>query len=185
MMLELAATGCHNINIVTPDALTRRPCSRRSAGGRGGPERTARLEHVMLRDARTTLELLDGVVDVYLADIRYAADAEPAGAYSDAPDYPTGQREALREMQAQVGTLRTGRGGHRDCAGSSCGTSCCRRGPREPADCLAIRGDGTRAGTPSSVSCRSTTPRTGRDEHPDRSGLHGIGVGVRRSASPR
>jgi len=51
-----------------------------------------------------TLELLDGVVDVYLPDLKYA-DGEMAGRYSDCDDYVERAREAVLRMHRQVGNL--------------------------------------------------------------------------------
>lgn len=51
-----------------------------------------------------TLELLDGVVDVYLPDIKYA-DPARARELSDAPDYVETARRAIRRMYRQVGDL--------------------------------------------------------------------------------
>ena len=52
------------------------------------------------------LQLLEGIVDVYLPDAKYA-DSNQAGKYSDAPDYPAINRAALQEMFRQVGPLET------------------------------------------------------------------------------
>lgn len=51
-----------------------------------------------------TLELLDGIVDVYLPDLKYAS-AQEALRYSDAADYVEKAREAILKMHAQVGNL--------------------------------------------------------------------------------
>lgn len=51
------------------------------------------------------LQLLDGVVDVYLADLRYASE-EKARRYSRAPNYVRIAREAIQEMHRQVGDLQ-------------------------------------------------------------------------------
>jgi len=56
-------------------------------------------------DALETLRLLDGVVDIYMPDIKYW-DPERAGRYLQAPDYPEVARAAFREMHRQVGDLR-------------------------------------------------------------------------------
>jgi putative pyruvate formate lyase activating enzyme len=50
------------------------------------------------------LSLLDGVVDIYLPDIRYQ-DNSAAKRFSNAPDYVTINREAIKEMHRQVGGL--------------------------------------------------------------------------------
>lgn len=52
-----------------------------------------------------TLELFDGIIDVYLADIRYTDDAI-GKRYSMIPDYWTAAKRALREMYRQVGPFR-------------------------------------------------------------------------------
>ena len=51
-----------------------------------------------------TLELLDGIVDVYLPDLKYASAAE-ASLYSAAPDYVDTARAAILKMYSQVGNL--------------------------------------------------------------------------------
>jgi putative pyruvate formate lyase activating enzyme len=50
------------------------------------------------------LRLLDGVVDIYMPDMKYA-DSAKALRYSDAPDYVERNLEAVAEMQRQVGDL--------------------------------------------------------------------------------
>jgi putative pyruvate formate lyase activating enzyme len=51
-----------------------------------------------------TLELLDGIVDIYLPDLKYASNDE-ALKYSDAMDYVEKARAAIIKMHAQVGNL--------------------------------------------------------------------------------
>jgi len=51
-----------------------------------------------------TLDLLDGIVDVYLPDLKYAADNH-ASRYSDVGDYVQVARSAILKMHAQVGNL--------------------------------------------------------------------------------
>ena len=101
MMIELQERGCHNINWVTPthfvpqilDAL----CF--------AVERGFRLPLVYNTngyDSLETLELLDGIVDIYLPDMKYA-DEGTARAYSQAPNYPAVNASAIQEMYRQVG----------------------------------------------------------------------------------
>jgi putative pyruvate formate lyase activating enzyme len=52
-----------------------------------------------------SLRILDGIVDIYLPDMRYSED-ETARKYSVAPHYPEINREAIREMFQQVGNLQ-------------------------------------------------------------------------------
>jgi putative pyruvate formate lyase activating enzyme len=51
-----------------------------------------------------TLELLDGIADIYLPDLKYASNDE-ALKYSDAEDYVEKARAAILKMHAQVGNL--------------------------------------------------------------------------------
>ena len=55
-------------------------------------------------DRACTLELLDGIVDIYMPDIKYEG-TESAKLYSDAPDYFEVCKQAVREMHRQVGDL--------------------------------------------------------------------------------
>ena len=60
-------------------------------------------------DSVETLKLLEGFIDIYMPDMKYA-DAKVAAELSAAPDYPQINREALKEMQRQVGNLKTEKG---------------------------------------------------------------------------
>lgn len=53
-------------------------------------------------DAVETLQLLEGIIDIYLPDLKYADNAK-ALKYSDAPDYVRFSRKAVREMYRQIG----------------------------------------------------------------------------------
>jgi putative pyruvate formate lyase activating enzyme len=55
-------------------------------------------------ESRETLDLLDGIVDVYLPDLKYASEAN-ASRYSDSEDYVTTARAAIVQMHSQVGNL--------------------------------------------------------------------------------
>lgn len=55
-------------------------------------------------DSLSSLRELDGIVDIYLADIRYGSDRW-AKKYSRAPDYVRHARAAIQEMYRQVGEL--------------------------------------------------------------------------------
>ena len=56
------------------------------------------------------LRLLEGIVDVYLPDMKYA-DGRRAWNLSRAPGYAAANRGAVEEMVRQVGPLRVGRDG--------------------------------------------------------------------------
>jgi len=57
-------------------------------------------------DSLELLRLLDGLVDIYLPDIKYS-DPSVGERLSDAPDYPLTARRAVMEMHRQVGNLLT------------------------------------------------------------------------------
>ena len=53
-------------------------------------------------ESTSSLSALNGLVDIYLADLRYVK-SETASELSHAPDYPDVAKEAIAEMVAQVG----------------------------------------------------------------------------------
>ena len=104
-MLTLQKYGCHNINFVTPthqvpmilkslEIAIDRGLSVPLVYNCGGYE------------ALETLNILDGVIDIYMPDFKYA-DSEVANKYSKAKDYPSVVKAAIREMHRQVGDLVT------------------------------------------------------------------------------
>jgi putative pyruvate formate lyase activating enzyme len=103
VFLELQAMGCHNINLVSPSHMVAQIVSALAAAVPAG----LRLPLVYNSggyDAVSTLELLDGVVDIYLPDMKYS-QAGTAKTYSGARDYPKINRAAVKEMHRQVGDL--------------------------------------------------------------------------------
>src|SRR5690606_39759591 len=54
-------------------------------------------------DSVEVLKLLDGIVDVYLPDLKYA-DADAGFQYSKIRDYPLHARGAIKEMHRQMGS---------------------------------------------------------------------------------
>ncbi len=102
-MLDLQGRGCHNLNLVTPTHVVPQILAAlRLAAGAG-----LRLPIVYNSggyDAVDTLRLLDGVVDLYMPDLKYG-DPASARRLSDAADYVEVNRAAVREMHRQVGDL--------------------------------------------------------------------------------
>ncbi len=102
MMLELQETGCHNINIVTPTHYSAHLVLALDVAAARG----LRLPLVYNTNGWERLEvlkLLDGVVDIYLPDFKYA-DGSMASKYSSGADtYPAITQQALLEMHRQVG----------------------------------------------------------------------------------
>ena len=95
--MELVDQGAHNINFVTPTHYSHilaqvldAPLPVPVVFNSGGYDRVS------------TLESLEGKIDVYLPDLKYM-DSAPAGRYSAAPDYPAVAAAAIREMVRQVG----------------------------------------------------------------------------------
>jgi putative pyruvate formate lyase activating enzyme len=103
MMLRLQALGCHNINFVTPTHQVPQILEALAlAAGQG--LRLPLVYNCGGYEAVATLRLLDGIVDIYMPDFKFA-DSEAAATYADAPDYPDVARAAIREMHRQVGDL--------------------------------------------------------------------------------
>lgn len=94
---ELIAQGAHNIDLVTPthfshvlQKVLRDPLPVPVIWNTGGYERVE------------TLQKLDGMVQIYLPDLKYLS-SERAARYSSAPDYPQVATQAIREMVRQTG----------------------------------------------------------------------------------
>jgi putative pyruvate formate lyase activating enzyme len=103
MMLELQAQGCHNINFVTPEHVVPQVIEALPIA----IERGLRLPIVYntsAYDSMESLELMNGIVDIYMPDFKYW-DSEMARKYSKAPDYPAVARRTIKEMYRQVGDL--------------------------------------------------------------------------------
>lgn len=107
-LLRLERLGCHNWNFVTPThvapqllegllsfLLTRREARLPIVWNTGG------------YDTPETLALLDGVVDIYMPDLKSLDPAFTAATLS-APEYPQVATAALDEMVRQVGPLLVG-----------------------------------------------------------------------------
>jgi len=104
MMLELQAQGCHNINLVSPSHVVPQIMAAVLIAAQAGL-RLPLVYNTGGYDSMEMLRLLDGVVDIYMPDMKYA-DAETARRYSKIPNYPQVNRAAVREMHRQVGDLQ-------------------------------------------------------------------------------
>jgi putative pyruvate formate lyase activating enzyme len=104
MMLRLQAAGCHNINLVSPSHVVPQILAGVLVAAQAGL-RLPLVYNTGGYDALSTLKLLDGVVDIYMPDMKYA-DAAIAERYSRVPNYPEVNRAAVREMHRQVGDLQ-------------------------------------------------------------------------------
>lgn len=103
MMLELQRLGCHNINIVTPSHIVPQLIEAVFLAAKNGL-------HLPLvynssgYDALASLRLLEGVVDIYMPDLKFFNN-ELAAKYTTVSDYAHISRKAIKEMHRQVGDL--------------------------------------------------------------------------------
>jgi putative pyruvate formate lyase activating enzyme len=103
MMLELQAMGCHNINLVSPSHVVAPVLAALMLAARQGL-RLPLVYNTGGFDSPQALALLDGVVDIYMPDMKYA-DSEVARRYSGVPGYAEVNQAAVLEMHRQVGNL--------------------------------------------------------------------------------
>lgn len=108
-MLALQRLGCHNINFVTPEHVAPQVIEAIAAAAPRGL-RLPIVYNTSAYDALSSLRLLDGLVDIYLPDFKFW-HGPTALRLARARDYPERAREAIREMQRQVGPLKFGRDG--------------------------------------------------------------------------
>jgi putative pyruvate formate lyase activating enzyme len=95
--------GCHNINLVTPSHFVPQIVRAVFEAVPGGLHLPL-VYNTSSYDSLKTLRELDGIVSVYLADLRYASD-EYGRKYSHARGYVGTSRAAIKEMYRQVGNL--------------------------------------------------------------------------------
>ncbi len=103
MMLDLQAQGCHNINFVTPSHVVAQIIAAVEIAAREGLVLPL-VYNTGGYDSLEALELLDGVVDIYMPDMKYG-NTGTARRYSHVRDYVEVNRTAVREMHRQVGDL--------------------------------------------------------------------------------
>lgn len=103
MMMQLAERRCHNINFVTPTHMVPQILEALPMAIEQGL-RVPLVYNSGGYDLRETLELLDGVFDIYMPDFKFW-DMKWADRFCQAPDYRDVATEALREMHRQVGDL--------------------------------------------------------------------------------
>jgi putative pyruvate formate lyase activating enzyme len=110
MMMHLQEIGCHNINLVTPTHVMPNILSATQIAFKKGLRiplvyNTSGYERVEI------IKILDGVVDIYMPDIKYM-DGDMAAKYSSgAADYPEVTTAAVIEMNRQVGIHRVNKHG--------------------------------------------------------------------------
>ena len=103
IMLELAARGCANINLVTPSHVVPQIMAALVLARQSGLTLPV-VYNSSGYDAVESLEMLAGMVDIYMPDTKFWTRAS-AARYLGAPDYPRVMRRALTTMHGQVGDL--------------------------------------------------------------------------------
>jgi putative pyruvate formate lyase activating enzyme len=101
MMLELQTRGCHNINFVSPTHFAPQMARAILLAADHGL-RLPIVYNTNAYDSVEVLKLLDGIVDVYLPDLKYAED-EAGYLYSKVRSYASVSRAAIAEMYRQMG----------------------------------------------------------------------------------
>jgi putative pyruvate formate lyase activating enzyme len=105
MMLTLQQIGCHNINVVTPTHYSPQIVEALDLAASQGLNlpvayNTCGWEKLEI------LKLLDGVVDIYLADYKYFNSTMASKYSAGAASYPQITQDALVEMNRQVGVAK-------------------------------------------------------------------------------
>lgn len=101
IMLELQARGCHNINFVSPTHFAPQMVRGILLAAESGLKLPI-VYNTNAYDAVPVLKLLDGIIDIYLPDLKYAED-ESGYLYSKVSGYKDHARRAIAEMYGQVG----------------------------------------------------------------------------------
>jgi len=101
--LMLQRMKCHNLNLVTPSHYLHAIAAALVLAVQKG-FRLPIVYNCSGFESVEALRLADGIVDIYMPDMKYA-DPKKAALYSDAPGYVDANIPALQEMQRQVGEL--------------------------------------------------------------------------------
>lgn len=104
IMVNLQHLGCHNINFVTPSHVVPQILNALIIAVKNGLN-IPLVYNTSGYDSVETLEMLDGIFDIYLPDFKFW-DPEVAQQTCNAPEYPSITRNAIKEMYRQVGDLR-------------------------------------------------------------------------------
>ncbi len=103
IMVSLQKQGCHNINFVTPSHVVPQILEALPLAIEKGVT-VPLVYNSSAYDGLETLQLLDGIVDIYMPDFKFWSN-DSAKRYGGAFDYPEKARAAVKEMQRQVGEL--------------------------------------------------------------------------------
>ncbi len=103
LMFRVLELGCHNLNLVTPTHVVPQILEALESAVEGGFDLPI-VYNTGGYDSLDVLALLDGVVDIYMPDVKFF-DPAVAKRLAGAEDYPAVVRAAVREMHRQVGDL--------------------------------------------------------------------------------
>ena len=103
MMISLQRRGCHNINFVTPEHVVAQIVEAVAEALALGLELPL-VYNTSAYDALGSIELMNGLVDIYMPDFKYWS-REASARYLKAADYPDAARAAIMAMHEQVGPL--------------------------------------------------------------------------------
>ena len=103
MMLELQSRHCHNINFVTPSHVVAQIIHATCIAAQRGL-RLPLVYNTGGYDSPEALRLLDGIIDIYMPDMKYG-DSAIARKYSKVRNYVDVNQAAIRMMHDQVGDL--------------------------------------------------------------------------------
>jgi putative pyruvate formate lyase activating enzyme len=109
MMVWLQEQGCHNINFVTPEHVVPQILEALPLAIERGL-RLPLVYNTSAYDSLHSIELMDGVVDIYMPDFKFW-DPEMARQYSKARNYSEAARGVIKAMHQQVGDLRVDENG--------------------------------------------------------------------------
>lgn len=104
VFLEVQDAECHNLNLVSPTHVIAPILQALVLAAESGL-RLPIVYNTGGYDSTEALALLDGVVDVYMPDMKYD-DSRLSRRLSHAAVYPQANRQAVSEMHRQVGDLR-------------------------------------------------------------------------------
>jgi putative pyruvate formate lyase activating enzyme len=103
IMLSLQAKGCQNINLVSPTHVIPQILEALELAVESGLDLPL-VYNTGGYDSVETLKILDGIVDIYMPDMKYA-DEETARELSGIENYPEVNKAAVKEMHRQTGDL--------------------------------------------------------------------------------
>ena len=104
IMVDLQSQGCHNINFVTPTHYAPQLIAALPLAIEQG-FRLPLVYNCGGYESLEAIQLLDGIVDIYLPDIKFLDPCASDRHLDGAADYPQVVRTVLKEMHRQVGDL--------------------------------------------------------------------------------